>query len=251
MLNIELGLGLLSIGRTWGVRNVRPPRAQEAVRLLSKAVAQGIRLFDTAPAYASSERVLGLFLASLPDLRDQLTIATKMGEFWDESSTGTRVSHFYDDLAASIESSLTLLGSVDVLQVHKANAANVLSSEVMRAIDFAESCGIKEFGASVGDIETARLVCASNRYHYIQFPYNSENTTLQPIFEMAQQHGVKILVNRPLAMGGVVADENKALSIKNAYSFVIKEDFDGWILTGTSSTRHLAENVSAFRAACI
>lgn len=249
MSDIELGLGLISIGRTWGIRNVPPPTREESMELLSMAVEQGIRFFDTAPAYASSESLLGAFLASSPDLRDQLTISTKMGEFWEESSAGTNVDHSYDKLVASIESSLKLLGHVDLLQVHKANPDNIVSDGVLKAIDFARSCGIDAVGASVSDIETARLACASGYYRYIQFPFNRENTTLQPAFETARKHNIGILVNRPLSMGKLAEDRDKTSAIRDAYDFILKQEFSGWILTGTSSKDHLIENVAAFHTA--
>jgi aryl-alcohol dehydrogenase-like predicted oxidoreductase len=250
MSDVELGLGLLSIGRTWGIRNVPPPSREESMELLSLAVKRGIRLFDTAPAYASSESLLGEFLASSPDLRDRVTVSTKMGEFWEEPSAGTKVDHSYDKLAASIESSLKLLGHIDLLQVHKANPDNIISDGVLKAIDFARSCGIDAVGASVSDIDTAKLACASGCYRYIQFPFNRENTNLQPAFEIARKHNIGTLVNRPLAMGKLAEDRDKRNAISDAYNFILKQKFNGWILTGTSSKRHLIENVAAFHTAC-
>ena len=249
MSDIELGFGLLSIGRTSGIRNVPPPTRDDSMELLSIAVKQGIRFFDTAPSYASSESLLGAFLAASPASRGQLTIATKMGEFWEESSAGTNVDHSYDKLATSIESSLKLLGKIDLLQVHKARLDNIVSDGVLKAIDFARSCGINAVGASVSDIETARLACASGCYRYVQVPFNQENTSMQPVFETAHKHNIGILVNRPLAMGKLAEGRDKASAIRDAYHFVLKQEFSGWILTGTSSKRHLIENLAAFRTA--
>ena len=91
---LRLGLGLVSIGRVWGVRQSAPPDADEAQKLLSRAVELGIAIFDTAPAYAESEARLGRFLAGLePSRRQALTIMTKMGEHWDfERGTSYRRS---------------------------------------------------------------------------------------------------------------------------------------------------------------
>jgi aryl-alcohol dehydrogenase-like predicted oxidoreductase len=47
---IELGLGLVSLGRTWGVRDVAPPSEADGTALLQRAITLGIRVFDTAPA---------------------------------------------------------------------------------------------------------------------------------------------------------------------------------------------------------
>src|SRR5690349_4554394 len=80
---VELGLGLLSIGRAWGYRSGMPPAEEDAIDLLRHAVGRGIRFFDTAPAYASSERIFGRFLNGLGAGGQGLTISTKMGEHWD------------------------------------------------------------------------------------------------------------------------------------------------------------------------
>lgn len=245
MNTIELGLGLLSIGRPWGVRNVPPPPEADALALLKVACDEGIRFFDTAPAYGTSERLLGIFLNQNPFLRGALTIATKMGEVWDAFTGLSRVSHTVDDLTGNIDASLRLLGSIDILQVHKSTRDTVVSNGVMKALDYAESRGIKEFGASISDLETARLACRSGRYRYLQFPFNVDNVHLLPVFEEASAHNVKIIVNRPLAMGKIAAD-TKAIS--EAYRFITRQKFDGIILSGTSSQTHLRENIAAFKA---
>lgn len=246
MKNIELGLGLLSIGRQWGVRNIAAPCEKDAMALLAFAYENGIRFFDTAPAYGSSEARLGRFLAGLSPVDDKLTIATKMGEQWDAETQTSAVSHSFDDLCKSLESSLTLLGKIDVLQLHKAGAKNVLSPDVLRAIDYAESLGVTQFGASISDMETARLVCDSGRYDYVQFPYNMVNTGFLKIFEIARKKGVRIMVNRPFAMGNLALSNEDA----NPFDFILAQDFDGVVLSGTSSSKHLQQNLMAFDRAC-
>ncbi|NSY07657.1 hypothetical protein G6L84_14145 [Agrobacterium tumefaciens] len=74
MPSVELGLGLLSIGRQWDVNDVLPPKEEAALSLIEAAYSNGLRLFDTAPAYARSEAILGR--APVPS--SEITIATKM-----------------------------------------------------------------------------------------------------------------------------------------------------------------------------
>jgi aryl-alcohol dehydrogenase-like predicted oxidoreductase len=50
-------------------------------------------------------------------------------------------------------------------------------------------------------------------------------------------------------MGKLVEDRDKASAIRAGYDFILNQEFDGWILTGTSSKEHLIENISAFRMA--
>ena len=249
MPKVQLGLGLVSIGRRWGFHQVAPPSNRDAIALLTHAVDLGIRFFDTAPAYATSEHILGQFLNNTETPRDKLVIATKMGEFWNDARGDSVVSHAYDDLVASIEKSISLLGSIDILQVHKATKANLGTSDLMKSLDYAEAKGVKAFGASVSDYETALQACESNRFTFIQFPYNSDSTQLHDIFDLAKERGIKLLINRPLAMGKLASDVGDRGAIERAFKFILQEQFDGWVLTGTSSPLHLSENIKAFMAA--
>lgn len=248
MQSVELGLGLLSIGRQWGVNDVLPPKEEAATALLEAAFSKGIRFFDTAPAYARSEAILGRALSSALLPRDKITIATKMGEHWNAEERVARPGHSFDELVRSLETSMQLLGRIDLLQLHKANAANVASPDVFKAMDRAESLGIKSFGASVSDFETAVIACQSGRYGYLQFPFNLHNRSLEPVFECLAAHGMKAIVNRPFAMGALVQDGAESASA-DLYRFILGMGFSGVILTGTSSIPHLLANVAAFRSA--
>jgi aryl-alcohol dehydrogenase-like predicted oxidoreductase len=232
---IELGLGLLSIGRPWGVRQAAPPSEAGALALLEAAASLGIRFFDTAPAYGASEAILGRFLRT----RRDAFVTTKMGEWWDPASGASMVDHRLDSLKRSIDRSLALLGSIDLLQVHKASADNLLSEDVARAIEYARGCGIRSFGASVPDLAAAAVACESSWCTWLQFPYNSANTALAGIFPLARAKGMRVIVNRPFAMGALAAGAE-------AFAFVRRQDFDGVVLTGTGSVAHLRENHAAF-----
>ncbi|MCJ8507438.1 aldo/keto reductase [Rhizobium lemnae] len=249
MHKVELGLGLLSIGRQWGVKAVHPPKEDAAHALLEAAYSNGISFFDTAPAYACSEAILGRALSSGLLPRDEITIATKMGEHWYPAEEAARTGHSFDELVRSLDNSMRLLGRVDLLQLHKATAANVASRDVIKAFDRAASMGITRFGASVSDLETATIACKSGRYHYLQFPFNINNRSLEPVFELLAVHGMNAIVNRPFAMGALV-QEDSTISSTELFRSIVSIGFAGVILTGTSSISHLLANVAAFQGAC-
>jgi aryl-alcohol dehydrogenase-like predicted oxidoreductase len=243
---IELGLGLLSIGRPWGQRREPPPPEDIALALLETAVSLGIRVFDTAPAYGASEAILGGFLARIGAARDTLFISTKMGESWDAASDTSSVDHGYGSLKASIDASLDRLGHIDLLQVHKSNAPALLSADVARAVEYARSCGVRHFGASVSDLAAAEAAGRTSWCSYLQFPFNRASAGLADIFPLARKTGMKLLINRPLAMGAIAASAD-------AFAFVTDQDFSGVVLSGTKSIAHLRENYAAFtsrRSAC-
>ena len=244
MNRVSLGLGLLSIGRQWGVNAVQPPDDDASGRLIEAAIDAGIRFFDTAPAYARSEEIFGRSLRADPARSAELFIATKAGEHWDDGTGSTYVDHGFAALSRSIDTSLQRLGRIDLLQIHKANAAVVTSSEVLRALDHAQAAGITAFGASVSDLDGARAVCASGRYSHIQFPFNREQGALLPVFDMAAEHGITVIVNRPFAMGALSA------APVEQFRYILEHiSGAGIILTGTSSQAHLADNLAAFTAA--
>jgi type IV secretory pathway VirB2 component (pilin) len=57
-----------------------------------------------------------------------------------------------------------------------------------------------------------------------------------------------VAANRPFGMGGLLHGD-KPLTGEAAFAFLIKQPFDGVVLTGTKSIAHLRENWEAFHAA--
>ena len=245
-----LGLGLLSIGRTWGYRSEPPPSEADARRLLEVAFESGLQCFDTAPAYGTSEERFGAFLATLGTRREGLLVATKLGEHWDAQAQSSFTDHSHDALRRSLDQSLRRLGRIDLLQVHKATAANVGAPDVVRTLEYARSLGIRWLGASISDVAAAEAACAVGLYSHLQFPYNTLNRTLEPVFALASRHGLQVLINRPFAMGQVLHDTDRPREtvLRESLDQVLRQPFRGWVLTGTKSTDHLRQTLAAFRS---
>ncbi|HSX08888.1 MAG TPA: aldo/keto reductase [Candidatus Saccharimonadales bacterium] len=252
--NIQLGCGLIRIGRPWGYKSENIPTNKEIQTFLHDAVNFGIRFFDTAPAYGTSEKRLGQFLKTVsPDIKKSLIIATKCGEFWNEKKQTTMVDHSYDALIQSIDTSLSLLEKIDILQIHKANPSVLQSKEVQKAMEYARSRGIKQLGASISDLETAKIVSKLNEFSIIQLPYNPERKEMKEALDILKAHGKYLIINRPFNMGGMIYKEHQKKSkqqlLLEAYTFILKENFNGIILTGTGNSNHLYENITAFNSA--
>ncbi len=246
--DIALGLGLVSLGRRWGFRPGEPPPPEEGRALLHHALARGIRFFDTAPAYGASEIILGDFLREIGARRDELTIASKMGEHWIDATASTRDDHNFAALRDSVDESLRRLGRIDIMQIHKATLSNILSVDVARAIAYCQTKGITTFGVSSSDVETLRAACESELYSVLQFPYSRANTKMATVFETAQRRGMTLVVNRPFAMGELIPDAgaDKEAAMRDAMAFVLEQDFKGYVLTGTRNPAHLDEAIAAF-----
>lgn len=241
---VEFGLGLTGIGRAWGFTPGEPPPERDALDLLSYAFELGVRVFDTAPSYGSSEERLGKFLRSLDaGERRDLVVATKFGEHWNAKKAEPFVDHSYDALRRSLDRSLSRLGSFEILQLHMARPEVLRSDEVARAWEYALSLGVLMIGPSVSDAESASIAIAEPRYSCLQIPLSLERPGFAEWVEAAGERGMWVAVNGPLARGKL------APRVKDAFEFVLRHDFRGAVLTGTRTKAHLRENWDAFHAA--
>lgn len=252
-VGIQFGLGLIGIGRVWGYRKSGVPDENGVMLFLRKAFNSGIKFFDTAPAYGFSEVRFGRFLKTLNNVdRGNIIVATKFGEFYDEESSSTYVDHSYKALCNSIDKSIDRLGSIDILQLHKTNPEVLKSKDLIDAIQYAKHKEIHVFGASVSDVESGRIVCENDIFSVIQIPYNIHLDYLEEILELAKNRNKFIIINRPFNMGEMMyknSDQQKCIAAKDAFEFIIKKDFQGVILTGTKSIKHLQENFRGFQKA--
>jgi aryl-alcohol dehydrogenase-like predicted oxidoreductase len=246
---VEFGLGLIGIGKPWGFAHPEVPEERQALTLLERAYALGVRYFDTAPSYGVSEERLGRFLNTLTAAeRRAVRIATKFGEHWDAAKAEPFVDHSLGALKRSLDGSAGRLGRIDFLQLHKTTPAVLRSADLARAWEYAAALGIGAIGASVSDVESAGLAIADAAYAILQFPYNAVQQTFAGVLEQAAARGMKVAINRPFGMGRMLY-ENRELTKADAFGFILEKEFEGVILSGTKSPDHLAENWSAFEEA--
>lgn len=250
--DIQLGLGLIGIGREWGFQKSRIPDEKSVLEFLEYALDLGITFFDTAASYGLSEERFGKFLRSLgPDKRDRITVATKFGDHWNAASQTAFTDHSYDALRASLDRSLKHLGRIDILQLHRPNPEALSSDDVRRAFDYARTQGITVMGASVGDVESGNIACDDELFSIIQLPFNSANKKLEPVINRAIVKNKLLLVNRPYNMGETVQagigspDDMRT----EAFRLIIDKISRGVVLSGTTSEIHLKENRESFQKA--
>jgi len=246
---VQFGLGLIGIGRVWGYVPGDVPPEKDVLDFLEFAFKLGVRYFDTAPAYGSSEARFGKFLRSLtPEERSQTTVATKFGEHWDTKKDAPYIDHSYAAMKASLDQSVERLGSIQCLQLHMTTPQVLLSDDLSRAWEYARSIGITLIGPSVSDPESARIAIADKRYECLQIPLSIQRQDFAQFVDQAGARGMWVAVNGPLARGEMLYGE-KPPRLAEAFAFILQRKFQGVILTGTRSKAHLSDNWSAFHQA--
>lgn len=241
---VQLGLGLIRLGRSWGVPEKPALTEAESRRLLEVALEAGITFLDTAPAYGDSEVILGRFLSDLSeDAKKRLTIATKCGEFWEDGNV--RTDHSYEALKMSIDRSFERLGSLNILQIHRATVEALGHEDTFRALDYARSSGIREVGASVSSKEALDVGLASQMLQWMQFPVNASDLHFGWA-RLCGESNVKVIANRPFEMGATAKNASEMLvSLKKVVDTVAVAG--GVVLTGTANVDHLRSNAEAFQ----
>jgi aryl-alcohol dehydrogenase-like predicted oxidoreductase len=207
----RLTLGAMTFGAGSGIwGEIAGLDREQAARLVSLAVEQGVNLIDTADAYSQgqSEQVVGQVLAQLGLDETRMLVATKVrlrtGPGPNEVGLGR--SH----IMRTVEASLKRIGRdhIDLLQLHDRDALVPLD-ETLRALDDLVSQGkVRHIGVcnfSAADLERAHRITShahwasvtSNQVYYSLAARDIEHE----IASVARQNGVALVVWSPLSGG--------------------------------------------------
>jgi aryl-alcohol dehydrogenase-like predicted oxidoreductase len=200
-----LALGTVALGVDYGIQSpggYGHPSDQEAVALIHRAVDLGINLFDTAPTYGESERLLGMALKGVSDC----LIATKI--------TIPRNCTCSADLEAAIrrilEKSLASLQreTLDIVQIHNLTAEAVKQSDAIPILLKAKQEGKLRFlGASVYGEANALAVLSVRDFEVLQVALNIlDQQMLARVFPAAQRAGAALLV-RSVWLKGALTEQ--------------------------------------------
>ena len=233
----------------WG----QPADRQEAVRVLRRALELGVNFIDTADSYgpAVSEEIIAEALHPYPE---GLVIATKGGlerpgpDVWVENGQP-------DYLRRQLESSLRRLklDRIDLWQLHRIDP-KVPEDEQLGAIrEFQREGLVRHLGLSevtVAQIERARrvvpIVSVQNRYNLTDREWEAE-------LDHSEREGLAFLPWFPLAAGALdeagplarVARRHEATPYQVALAWLLARSPAMLVIPGTSTVRHLDENVRA------
>ena len=240
------GLQVPVIGMgTWRTFDVSGRAAEESCRaVVSAALEDGARLFDTSPMYGRAEQVLA---GGLEGRRDRAIIATKV---WSPSASEGR-----EQIARALE---WYGGRVDIYQIHNLVnwRAHLPYLEELRERGQVSVVGATHY--SHGAFAELMQVMATGRVAQIQIPYNAADRVVEAeVLPAAAQAGIGVIVMQPLGVGALAQRAPTAEALAPLERFGVRtwaQALLKWILSdprvhcaipATSSVTHMKENAAA------
>jgi aryl-alcohol dehydrogenase-like predicted oxidoreductase len=174
----------------------------ESIAAIRRAIDLGITFFDTADVYGAgrSERVLG---AAIAGRRDELVIASKWGNVFDEE---TKVRHSSNDtpeyMRMAIRATLNRLRTdyLDVYQLHTAPSVADAEALADTAEDLIEEGLIRGYAWSTDDPERAAAWASRPGCVAVQHECSVLHDAPE-IIALCEEHDLASVNRTPLAMG--------------------------------------------------
>lgn len=189
----ELGLGCMSIGT----------EEKSAQRIIEAALEEGINYFDTADLYdfGENEKIVG---QALKDVREQVIIATKAGNRWNEDRNGWSWDPSKAYIKEAVKNSLKRLNTdyIDLYQLHGGTIEDPIDEtieafEELKAEGFIRYYGISSIRPNVirEFVEKSSIVSVMMQYSIL------DRRPEEAALPMLQEHGISIVTRGPLAKG--------------------------------------------------
>ena len=236
-----IGIGTNRYGVGYDEAKKAPLR--EVLREFAKI---GNGVIDTAPMYRSSETVLGSLISDI-DAKDRFFIATKCDV---EGGDDTRAQ------LASSEQKLQS-GQLDLVAVHN---LKYWKDQLPVLREAKESGAIRYIGITTSrdpQYEEFEKVLKTEPLDFMQINYSLYDRDAEPLLQLAQDKGVAVMANIPLARGKLFAavegqelpEWAASLDIKSWGQFFLKYVVSHPAVTcaipGTRKLRHLHDNLAA------
>ena len=248
----RLGFGAMRItGKgIWG----EPENPEEARAVLKRAVELGINLIDTADSYGPevSERLIGETLHPYPD---DLVIATKGGLLRDGPGQW-RPDGRPEHLRQACEGSLRRLkvDRIDLYQLHRIDSRVPAEESFGALAELREEGKIRDVGLSEVGVEEIQRAQEIVPVVSVQNRYNLTDRGSEDVLDFCEREGIGFIPWFPLATGDLARPGGPLDEIAARHDASPGQVALAWLLwrspvmlpiPGTSSVKHLEENVAA------
>jgi aryl-alcohol dehydrogenase-like predicted oxidoreductase len=239
-----LGLGTVKFGRNANVRypggeGFALPSDREIEEILDLCLEHGVNYLDTAPAYGTSEEILGRLLGARAD---KFFISTKTGEIFD----GKTSTHDFTagHTRRTVEESLRRLKRerLDCVLIHcsRNDVPDLAETDVIETLARLKDEGkIASFGASTYSLEGGLI--AVEKTEAVMVNYNPGYLDELPVIEAAHKKGKTVLVKKGLASGYIDKVGGSGASIR----FCVKTPGVTSLVVGSINKDNILSNINA------
>jgi aryl-alcohol dehydrogenase-like predicted oxidoreductase len=238
-------LPVIGLG-TWITFDVGNDAAARRARgeILRGFFESGGRLVDSSPMYGRSEEVIG---ATLPQNASGLFAATKV---WTVGGLAGRRQ-------MEISRELWRVKRFDLLQVHNFLdwETHLATLKAMKADGRVRYIGVTTSHGRRHDL--AEKIMRQEKIDFVQFTYNVNDRDAEPLFPIAAERGIAVIVNRPFDGGNVFgaktgrplpgwgAELGCSSWAEALLKFVVSQPAVTCAIPATSQLAHLKENMRA------
>ena len=248
----RLGFGAMRLTGEgiWG----EPADPEEAKAVLRRAVELGITMIDTADSYGPdvSERIIGETLSPYPE---DLLIATK-GGLTRGGPGDWRPDGRPEHLREACEGSLKRLKleTIDLYQFHRPDPDVPFEDSVWALAELREEGRIRHVGLSNVGVRELELAIDIVPIATVQNRYNFADRSSEAVLEACEREGIGFIPWFPLATGDLAREGGPLEEISSRKNVRPSQIALAWLLAhspvilpipGTSSVKHLEENVAA------
>jgi pyridoxine 4-dehydrogenase len=245
----RLGFGAMRLPGVWEA----PQDPRQAHRLLRRAVELGVNLIDTAHAYGpeTSEWLIAEALHPYPP---DLVVATKAG-YGLRGARGWAPDGRPETIRRHCQRSLQVLRTerIDLLQLHTLDPAVPIEESVGAMVELQAEGKVHMIGLSNVGVPELRRARAVGEIVSVQNRYHLGDRAADDVLAVCERDAIAFLPWFPIGAGALArADELQAVAA--AHGATAAQVAIAWLLQrspvllpipGTSSIRHLEENVAA------
>lgn len=187
-------------------------RSTDSITLLQSAYESGINFFDTADLYDNGENEV-LLGKALNNVRDEVIIATKVGNQIREDGSGWDWNPTKEYILSAVEDSLRRLNTdyIDLYQLHGGTIDDPID-ETIEAFEILKQQGkIREYGISSIRPNVIREWVQKSNMASVMMQYSLlDRRPEEEALDLLQEQGISVITRGSLAKGLLVDKPSKA-----------------------------------------
>ncbi|KMY54677.1 oxidoreductase [Bacillus sp. FJAT-27231] len=189
----ELALGCMSLGK----------EEKAAHAIMETALEQGINYFDTADLYdfGTNEKIVG---TALKPVRENVIIATKVGNRWDEGKEGWTWDPTKAYIKEAVKKSLSRLQMdyIDLYQLHGGTIEDPIEETIEAFEDLKKEGLIRAYGISSIRPNVIREFAVRSSIDSVMMQYSPlDRRPEEEALPLLHAHGISVVARGPLAKG--------------------------------------------------